>query len=366
MNTRINAVAARFARPAAVSTARRAASRPSCQPPLPPTQPVAEEQRSQVTPTPRRQFHWTIALAGVAVLVAGTLAAKRISFYRPPAVASYNTRLAELDTKLSRALAGQLRTAGFEFDAAIVSVEPPACQRAVCLIKELRRHDLTSVTGRMSVRHAGNGSWSFAGISQLATLQFSVDATAEMRRLLKSTPPEFPQAPLAELATERSERNPVAAVGQEITILLTSAALAERWQWLDFEGVRCLEEPDWDYFEHARAYLDWCRTNSVDVSAIFDSDQSYWLFASAMAIAPVAGKLWEQGTPENIILHPALRSIQPLLGRRFPPARDSTQAYLFRTREGTIGILRVLEFNPASRELKIQYKLAHPAAKADT
>ena len=358
-------MAAQFTGRAAAPAAPQATARPGCLPPPPPTQTVAEDQHSQVTPAPHKRVRWTIVLAGVLVLLAGTLAAKRINFYRPPAVASYNTRLAELDSKLSRALAGQLRAAGYEFDAVIVNVEGPACQRAVCLVKELRRGDLMDLPGRVAGHHAGDGTWSFAGMGQLAGAEFEVDATTEMRRLLKSTPPEFPQAPLAAVSGQLSERRPVAAVGQEITILLTSTALAERRQWLDFEGVRCLEEPDWDYFGHARSYLDWCRTNALDLSAVFDSDQSYWLFASAMAVAPVAGKLWEQGTPEDIISHPALRSIQPLLGRRFPPARDPTQTYLFRTREGTIGVLQVLEFNPASRQLKIQYKLAHMGTKAD-
>jgi len=304
-------------------------------------------------------------LAGVLVLLAGTLAAKRISSYPSPAVASYNTRLAELDSILSQALARQLRAAGYEFDAVIVNVEGPACQRAVCLVKELRHGDLLDLPGRVAGHHAGDGGWSFAGMGELAGVKFNVDATAEMRRLLKSTPPEFPQAPLAELATERSERKPVTAVGQEITILLTSAALVERRQWLDLEGVRCWVEPDWEYFEHARAYLDWCRANSLDMAVVFDSNQSYWLFTSAMAVTPVAGKLWEQATPEDIISHPGLRAISHFSYTAILPERDRAETYLFRTEAGTLGILRLQEFNPASRQLKLQYKLAHLGAKAE-
>ena len=362
MKITLNSPAARDAR----TPSRKEAARPSCPPPPLPTQTVAEDQHSQVPPTPHKRVRWTILLAGVLVLLAGTLAAKRITFYHPPAVASYNTRLAELDSRLSRALAGQLRAAGYEFDAAIVSVEAPGCQRAVCLVKELRRHDLTGVTGRMSVRHAGNGSWSFAGMGELTELQFSVDATAEMRRLLESTPPEFPQASLAELRPDQLKRQPVGPVARDITILLTARAPGQRRQWLDFERVRCLEEPDRDYFLHPCAYLDWCRTNGLDLSVVCYPDQGYWLLASEMAVAPVEGNLWEQGTAEGIRSHPALRSIQPALRSASSPARDQADTYLFRTGDGTIGILRLLGFNQASRQLKIQYKLAHPAAKADT
>jgi hypothetical protein len=61
-----------------------------------------------------------------------------------------------------------------------------------------------------------------------------------------------------------------------------------------------------------------------------------------------------------------LRSAPNVPRGSFSPARDQTDTYLFRAEEGTIGILRVLELNRASQELRIQYKLAPPAAKADT
>ena len=111
MKTRVTAVAAQFTGRAAAPAAPQATARPGCLPPPPPTQTVAEDQHSQVTPAPHKRVRWTIVLAGVLVLLAGTLAAKRINFYRPPAVASYNTRLAELDNKLAQALASQLRAA---------------------------------------------------------------------------------------------------------------------------------------------------------------------------------------------------------------------------------------------------------------
>jgi len=152
MQTRFNNVVAKSAGRATAP----AAARPSCQPQPAPAGAAAAQQRSQVTPATRKWVIWTIALAGVLVLLAGTLTAKRISLYRPSVAVSYNSRLAELDTKLSRALASQLQAAGYEFDAAIVSVEGPACQRAVCLVKRLRRGDLIGLWGRVAGRHSRN------------------------------------------------------------------------------------------------------------------------------------------------------------------------------------------------------------------
>jgi hypothetical protein len=301
------------------------------------------------------------------VLVAGTLAAKRISFYRPPAVASYNTRLAELDTKLSRALADQLRAAGFEFDAAIVSVQAPDCQRAVCLVKGLGRQDRRDGwPGEVSAQHVGNGTWSFAGMGQLATLQFSVDATAEMRRLAKSTPPDIPPVGLAALTPTQPKAAAASPFARECEVRLSAVAGGAQGQWLDFETARCMIEPDRDYFARPGVYLEWCRTNGVDLSAFVYPDQSYWLFLSPMAIIPVAGGLWEQATPEDLLAHPGLRVPRQFHYTAVSPARDGANTYLFRTQQGAIGILRLLEFNPASRQLKIQYKLARPGAKADT
>ncbi len=163
MQTRSNNVAPKAAGRATAPAAPEAAARPSCQPQPAPGGAVAAQQLSQFTPATRKRLWWAIAVASVLVLVAGNLAAKRISTPPRPSVAvSYSSRLAELDTKLSLALANRLRAAGYEFDAAIVSVEGPACQRAVCLVKQLCLGDLTGLWGRVAGLHSGNGSWSFA------------------------------------------------------------------------------------------------------------------------------------------------------------------------------------------------------------
>ena len=84
-----------------------------------------------------------------------------------------------------------------------------------------------------------------------------------------------------------------------------------------------------------------------------------------LAFAPVDGRLWEQATPEDIISHPALRSLRAQPQYAISPVDDQTDTYLFRTQQGTIGILRVVEFEPGSRQLKIQYKLARLGTRID-
>ena len=370
MKTRITALAARFARRPPPQPRRSSQPGPLAGPQPPPAQPVAEEQHSQVTPAPHKHVRWTIVLAGALVLLAGALAAKRITFYHPPAVASYNTCLAELDTKLSRALADQLRAAGFEFDAAIVSVEGPACQRAVSLVNGLRREDekgLSGVTARIAVRHAGNGTWSFAGFGELAELKFGVDATAEMRRLARTTPPGFPPVALVAPTLDQPKADAASPFLRECEVRLFAPTGGARGQWLDLETARRLSEADCNYYYHnPRAYADWCRTNGVDLSVAMYPDMRCLLFTRYLALTPVDGQLWEQATPDDVASHPTLRLIRPLSQYVISPADGQTDTYLFRTREGTFGILRLLEFNEASRQLRMQYKLARPRAEADT
>ena len=102
MKTRFNDVTGKIAERATAPAAPEAAGRPSCLPQTPPAEAAAVQQASQVIPGKRKRFRWTIALIGVLVLVAGELAAKWMPLYRPPAVASYNSCLADLDRKLSR------------------------------------------------------------------------------------------------------------------------------------------------------------------------------------------------------------------------------------------------------------------------
>ncbi len=360
MNMPSDTVAARSGGRAAVPLASGSPARPSCQPQAPPAEATEGRQPSQVTTATRKPVWWTIVLLGATVLLAGSLAAKRITLYRPPVAVSYNNRLAELDTKLSRALANQLCTAGFEFDAAIVSVEGPACQRAVCLVKGLRRGDLTSVPALLAVRHAGNGLWSFAGMGELDELKFTVDAAPEMRRLAESTPPQFPQAP-ALARPMQSRHQTVSPFNRAFELWLSAPTDGRHGQWLDLETGRCLADPDWEYLVQPFNYAHWLRSNSLDLSAAVYPDGCYWLFPRDLAVAPVDAKLWDQATPDNLISHRALRSAPKVSRGLVSPARDQTDTYLFRTEEGSIGILRVLEINRASQEVKIQYELVHPA-----
>jgi hypothetical protein len=202
-------------------------------------------------------------------------------------------------------------------------------------------------------------------MGMLAELKFNADAAAEMRRLAESTPPEFLQVPAAATPIQ-SPRQAASPFNRAFELWLSARTDGRPVQWLDLETGRCLTEPDGEYFVHGLSYSHWLGSNSLDLFTAVDPDGCHWLFTRHLALAPVDAKLWDQALPDDIISHPALRSAPHRPRAAFSPARDRTDTYLFRAEEGTIGILRVLELNRASQELRIQYKLALPAAKADT
>jgi len=365
MKTRFDAAAVEFASPRAAPLALDAAAQPGSEPQQPPAETVADHQSSQFAPATRRWVWWGIALAAVTLLLAGNLAAWLIPRYRPPSVASYNSRLADLDTILSRALASRLGADGYEFDAAIVSVAAPACQRAVCLLKRLHRKDGVAFTGEVSARHAGNGTWRFVGTGRLAPLQFDVNAAAEMQRLAESTPPQFQQASPTTPTPNQPEPDARSPFSREFDLWLPATAQEPQLLWLDLETARRLTEPDHDYFVNARVSSDWLRNNGLDLCVVVYPDRSYWICTRGMVLTPVESRLWEQATPDEIISHPGLPSIPRRVRGMISAARSQTDTYLFRTEQGTFGILRLLEINDSSQQVRIRYKLARPAAKAD-
>jgi hypothetical protein len=183
--------------------------------------------------------------------------------------------------------------------------------------------------------------------------------------LAEVTPPEFPQAAVEALTPDQRPRDNLPAFSEEIETLLPAMGQGARRHWLDLETGRCLVEPDLHYFvNQPSSRLDWLRTNSLDLFAAVYRGRSYCLFLRHMAFAPVDGQSWEQATPEQILSHPALRLIPHPKPTAIYPARGQTETYVFRTQQGTFGILQVLGFDSSPPQLKLHYKVARWTAKA--
>ena len=314
----------------------------------------------------RHRAVWVIATLLVALLLAASLAVRIGPPYRTAAVASYSTRLAALDAKLSRELTQQLRAAGLEFGTALVSVEPPACKRAVCLIKSLRRDNLILPPLELAVHHGGDGVWTFNGTGELASLQFSVDAKEEMLQLAASAPPDFGQLPLRVLTTESLASATRLPQGQELEARLPVSHEKGCVRWLDFETGQCLTEPDYDHLVGPITSRDWLRTQGPDLIVVSYPNGTQWLFTRRVVFIPVADQWWEQATAEAILAQPAIHA-PPHPGRQSWQLNGSrTNTFVFRTEAGTCGIVRLPEFNPTAPVFTIRYKLVAPDMSAST
>jgi len=329
-------------------------------------QPPAEERRpdrrSQFQGDRLGRFWWAAALVVVGLLLVANLTATFTNHRSSPSDNTYSSRVAERDHKLSTALAKELRAAGFSFDAVFANVDSPACNQALCLIKFLRRetdNSARTIAGGVSAGHAGRGIWTFTGTGELIGFSFSLDASAEMRRLAEAAPPEF-ALPLGTAAVINQPLvDSASAFRMEREYVFPSADTSARPLWLDLETGRCLIDPDRDYIAGGSAVLsEWVRRHGLDVYATVDRDGSFCLYPRYMAVAQVDGKLWQQASLEEIASHPALQSMARPYGRALLFKDRAEGTYLFRTKDGTSGILQVQRTEDSLPELRIRWKLA--------
>jgi len=81
---------------------------------------------------------------------------------------------------------------------------------------------------------------------------------------------------------------------------------------------------------------------------------------------PVRGEAWSMLPIRQITTYPALDGDTPQ-GRQIAwPDRDRTDTYLFRTGQGTRGIIRLMAFEGSQTQLLIRYKRAPAEADAVT
>ena len=130
---------------------------------------------------------------------------------------------------------------------------------------------------------------------------------------------------------------------------------------LDLETGRALLQPPFEYFNsRADAIMAWIRSKGLDISG------SVWSGGAAcvtydMTIVAVDGKCWEETTEEELLGNPALA-----IGRHSPRrllvlGHNRPGTYMFRTGEGTLGMLRIVGVSPRGRGVNIRYKLINPA-----
>jgi hypothetical protein len=151
-----------------------------------------------------------------------------------------------------------------------------------------------------------------------------------------------------------------AKFGPVIETVLPGANENERAQILNLETGHALPEPLFEAFGfRADAIITWIRTNGLDISC------SVWSNLAActtyeMILVPVERKCWDETTAEELVHNPALAP-RHAPRRLLVLARNRPDTYLFRTGEGTLGMLRLDGLSKDGRGVKIRYKLINPA-----
>jgi hypothetical protein len=130
---------------------------------------------------------------------------------------------------------------------------------------------------------------------------------------------------------------------------------------LDLETGRMMPQPAADDLAaRGDAIMNWIRSNGLDLSC------TIWRGGAAcvthdMTVVPVGQKCWDQSTEQELISNPALTSAAHSPRRLLLTGNDRPNTYIFRTAEGTLGMLRIIGSSQADGGMKVSYKLINPA-----
>jgi hypothetical protein len=133
---------------------------------------------------------------------------------------------------------------------------------------------------------------------------------------------------------------------------------------LDLESGRALPPPPMDSFKsRADAIMGWIRSKGLDISC------NVWSGGAAcvtydMTVTAVEGNRWEKATEEELMRNPALSAGRHSPRRLLVLGHNRPDTYMFRTGEGTLGMLRIVGLSEDGRGVKICYKLVNRTKSA--
>ena len=140
-----------------------------------------------------------------------------------------------------------------------------------------------------------------------------------------------------------------------------SPAETQRVDILDLETGRAVAEPPFekDFNARADAITIWIRSQGLDVSC-FRWSRGAACITYDMIIVPVAEKCWRETTEQELIRDPDLSPGQHSPRRLLLLGDNRPDTFIFRTGEGTLGVLRFVDLGSAGKGVKIRYKLINP------
>ncbi len=150
--------------------------------------------------------------------------------------------------------------------------------------------------------------------------------------------------------------------GPVIEAILPAANADGRAQILNLENGHAKIEPGLEEFRfRGDAIMTWIRTNGLDISCKVWSTGATCITYD-MIVVPVEGKCWTGNTEDDLANNPALAPKRHSPRRQLVVGNKNAGTYMFRTGEGTLGLLQVVGLTPDRHGVTIRYKLINPAA----
>jgi hypothetical protein len=145
--------------------------------------------------------------------------------------------------------------------------------------------------------------------------------------------------------------------GPEMEAVLPSARTNGLADILDLETGRTLAQEPFEHFRfRADAIMAWIRSNGLDISCNIWSTGATCVTYD-MAIVAVASKAWEKTTEEELVANPALAPTRHSRRKLLVLGPNRPNTYIFRTSEGSFGMLRLVGLTEDGRGIKIRYKM---------
>ena len=148
--------------------------------------------------------------------------------------------------------------------------------------------------------------------------------------------------------------------GPVIDTVLPAAKNENAADILDLEIGKALPQPPLDLDSRADEVMAWVRSNGLDISC------SVWSNGAAcvtydMTVVGVERKCWDESTSGELLENPELSPKRHSPRRLLVLGNGETNTYMFRTGDGTLGMLRIIGLSRDGRGVQICYKLINPA-----
>ena len=147
--------------------------------------------------------------------------------------------------------------------------------------------------------------------------------------------------------------------GPLIDTILPSAENEQPLEILDLETGKALLLAPFDPESRADEIVAWIRSNGLDVSSCVWPNGAACITYD-MTIIAVDRKCWDETTADELRDHPALAPERHSPRRLLVLGSNKADTYMFRTGDGTLGMLRILGLSDNKQGVRVCYKLINP------